>query len=536
MNDLWSVAFAIVLAASWNILGGFAGQVSIGYSAFLGIGAYTTALLSLKGLSPWLTLPLAALLGAAFSVLIGLPTFRLRGPYFTIATIGVSEAVRVLASGVSFTGGSSGLRMPADSYDFVSNYVAIVLLAAAAVGVSWAIRGSSLGRALAAVRQDIDAAEALGIDSTRVKLRAHAISAAMVSVAGGLFAMNFQYIAPGSVFDFRLSLSIVLMPIVGGVGTIAGPILGAILFSYLQIKLLSSPALRDSYLFLYGGLLMLIMLFEPRGIVGLWTRLSKSLRRVPAGVAVRERHPRRGRRSRSGSAASRRSRACPSRFRRERSSASSARTAPGRRRSSPASWARFVPPPAPSGSWESASTGCLLYRVVARGVVRTHQIVRPFREMTVRENVAVGAAFGAGRRRGPEAQERVSRILHRTRLAARAEVLAGTLTIGELKRLEIARALAAEPAVLCLDEVMGGLNPSEIHDMMDFIRSLKADGTTILIIEHHVHAVVGLSDRILVLNFGEKIAEGPPAAVMNDPAVVTAYLGVEAAPAAPSAH
>jgi branched-chain amino acid transport system permease protein len=282
VNDLWSVAFAIVLAASWNILGGFAGQVSIGYSAFLGIGAYTTALLSLKGISPWLTLPVGALLGALFSVLIGLPTFRLRGPYFTIATIGVSEAVRVLASGVSFTGGSSGLRMPADSYDFGSNYVAIVLLAAAAVGVSWVIRGSSLGRALQAVRQDIDAAEALGIDSTRVKLRAHAISAAMVSVAGGLFAMNFQYIAPGSVFDFRLSLSIVLMPIVGGVGTIAGPILGAILFSYLQIKLLSTPALRDSYLFLYGGLLMLIMLFEPKGLVGLWMRLSRSLRRAPA--------------------------------------------------------------------------------------------------------------------------------------------------------------------------------------------------------------------------------------------------------------
>lgn len=282
VNDLWNVAFAIVLAASWNILGGFAGQVSIGYSAFLGIGAYTTALLSLKGVSPWLTLPLAAFLGAAFSILIGLPTFRLRGPYFTIATIGVSEAVRVVASGVSFTGGSSGLRMPPDTYDFGRNYVAIVLLAAVAVGASWAIRESPLGRALAAVRQDIDAAEALGIDSTRVKLRAHAISAAMVSVAGGLFAMNFQYIAPGSVFDFRLSLSIVLMPIVGGVGTIAGPILGAILFSYLQIKLLSSPALRDSYLFLYGGLLMLIMLFEPKGLVGLWMRLRRSVRRAPA--------------------------------------------------------------------------------------------------------------------------------------------------------------------------------------------------------------------------------------------------------------
>lgn len=286
INDLWNVAFAIVLASSWNILGGFAGQVSIGYSAFLGIGAYTTALLALAGVDPWLTLPLGALLGAGFSYLIGLPTFRLRGPYFTIATIGVSEAIRVFASGVSFTGGSSGLRMPAGSYDFSRNYAAIVILAAVAVGVSAAIRDSAFGRALSAVRQDVDAAEALGVPSTRVKLHAHAISAAMVSLAGSLFAMNFQYIAPGSVFDFRLSLSIVLMPIVGGVGTLVGPILGAVIFSYLQIKLLSTPALRDSYLFLYGGLLMLVMLFEPRGLVGVWNRMLRMLGRRAAASSA----------------------------------------------------------------------------------------------------------------------------------------------------------------------------------------------------------------------------------------------------------
>ncbi len=122
LNDLWSLAFAVILASAWNILGGFAGQVSLGYSAFLGIGAYTTVLLSLKGINPFWTLPLAAALGALFSVVIGLPAFRLRGPYFTIATIGVGEAVRVAASSASFTGGSSGLRMPAGSFDFTLNY------------------------------------------------------------------------------------------------------------------------------------------------------------------------------------------------------------------------------------------------------------------------------------------------------------------------------------------------------------------------------------------------------------------------------
>jgi branched-chain amino acid transport system permease protein len=284
LNDIWSVAFAVVLASAWNLLGGLAGQVSIGYSAFLGIGAYTTALLALRGVEPYATLPLAALLGAAFSFVVGLPTFRLRGPYFTIATIGVGEAVRVFASGVSFTGGSSGIRMPPASFDFALNYTSMVVLAVTVVTLAAWLRGSPFGAALAAIRQDIDAAEALGINATRYKLAVHALSAGLVAAAGSLFAINFQYISPGSVFDFRLSLSIVLMPIVGGVGTVAGPVWGAIVFSYLQIKMLSVPALRDSYLFLYGTLLILVMLFEPKGLLGLGKRLLRALCR-PARVA-----------------------------------------------------------------------------------------------------------------------------------------------------------------------------------------------------------------------------------------------------------
>jgi branched-chain amino acid transport system permease protein len=115
----------------------------------------------------------------------------------------------------------------------------------------------------------------VGIDATRMKLAVHALSAALVAVAGSLYAINVQYISPGSVFDFRLSLSIVLMPIVGGVGTVAGPVLGAVIFSYIQIKLLSMPSLRDSYLFIYGGLLVLVMLFEPKGLMGLFRRLAR---------------------------------------------------------------------------------------------------------------------------------------------------------------------------------------------------------------------------------------------------------------------
>jgi branched-chain amino acid transport system permease protein len=275
LNDLWNLAFAVILASAWNLLGGFAGQVSLGYSAFLGIGAYTTVLLSLKNVNPFVTLPLGALIAAAFSVVIGLPAFRLRGPYFTIATIGVAEAIRVCASTVEFTGGSSGLRMPADSFDFNANYFAMIGLAVVTVAIAAWVKRSAFGMALAAIRQDIDAAEAVGVSSTRFKLAAHALSAAIVAVAGGLYAINFQYIAPASVFDFRLSLSVVLMPIIGGVGTVAGPLFGALIVSTLQIKLLSMPALRDAFLFVYGGLLIVVMLFEPQGFVGFGRRIAR---------------------------------------------------------------------------------------------------------------------------------------------------------------------------------------------------------------------------------------------------------------------
>jgi branched-chain amino acid transport system ATP-binding protein len=171
-------------------------------------------------------------------------------------------------------------------------------------------------------------------------------------------------------------------------------------------------------------------------------------------------------------------------------------------------------------------------QIVTRGLVRTHQIVKPFRDMTVADNVRVGVLYGRLRLRGAKARDRVDEVLTRTQLTQRAKVKAGVLSIGELKRLEIARALATSPDVLCLDEVMGGLNPAEIQLAMGLVRALRDSGLTILMIEHHVHAVAGLSDRLVVLNFGKKIAEGRPSEALRDPAVVAAYLGDETQPEA----
>lgn len=297
LNDIWNVALFVILASAWNIMGGLAGQVSFGYSAFLGIGAYATVLLALKGWNAYATIPVGMALAALFSVIMGLPTFRLRGPYFSIATIGISEAVRVFAQGMEWTGGSSGKRMPLVYGDFLhkllpdiprgqaiflENYYSMLILAVAVVAVVWAVQRSRFGLALASIKQDIDAAEALGIDSAGYKVNAHALSAALVAAAGSLYAINFQYIAPNSVFAFTMSLQIVLMPVIGGVGTLVGPIIGGLVFGYLQIKLLTIQALRDSNLMIYGLLLIVVMLFEPMGILGLVRRVGRLFtRRTP---------------------------------------------------------------------------------------------------------------------------------------------------------------------------------------------------------------------------------------------------------------
>jgi branched-chain amino acid transport system permease protein len=172
----------------------------------------------------------------------------------------------------------------------MENYYLMLILAVAVVLVVWLIQRSRFGLALAAVRQEIDAAEALGVNSTAYKLWAHAISAALVAAAGSLYAINFQYIAPNSVFAFTLSLQIVLMPVIGGVGTLIGPVIGGIVFGYLQIKLLTIPALRSSNLMIYGLLLIVVMLFEPLGIIGLIRRAGAALRRRLPGKAKEVRH------------------------------------------------------------------------------------------------------------------------------------------------------------------------------------------------------------------------------------------------------
>jgi branched-chain amino acid transport system permease protein len=274
----------VTVSIAWNILGGFGGQVSFGFAVFYGLGAYAAALAVNSGLPTVLALLLAAGVAVLASLAIGFPTFRLRGPYFAIATIGVSEAVRVVMTNVSMTGGASGYRiLETRPFHQLDHFYISLALAVLAVVASMQIRRSSFGLALIAIREDEDAASDLGVNPFRAKLLAHALAAALTGAAGGVYAQYAAYIHPQGVFAFSIGVAILLMPIIGGVGTIWGPVIGGVVYGLIQDELVASfPQL---HLLIYGSLLILIVLFEPAGLFGLldrWFRVLTGPRRIRA--------------------------------------------------------------------------------------------------------------------------------------------------------------------------------------------------------------------------------------------------------------
>jgi branched-chain amino acid transport system permease protein len=261
----------VTVSVAWNLLGGFGGQISFGFAVFYGLGAYTAALLINAGAGPAVAFLLAGSVAAMASLLMGLPTFRLKGPYFAIATIGVSEAVRVVMTNLSLTGGASGYRIAEKGpFHQVQHYYSALALAAAALAVSVLVRRSRLGLALVAIREDEDAAADLGVSPFRAKLLAHAIAAALTGAAGGVHARYAGYINPQGEFAFGISIAILLMPIIGGVGTIWGPVVGAGVYGLVHDEIVAS--FPELHLLIYGCLLILVILFEPAGVLGLLAR------------------------------------------------------------------------------------------------------------------------------------------------------------------------------------------------------------------------------------------------------------------------
>lgn len=264
----------LTTSVAWNILGGFAGQVSFGFAVFYGLGAYSTAVSLNGGMNRPAALLLGAGVAAAASFLIGLPTFRLKGPYFAIATIGVSEAVRVVMSNLSMTGGASGYQIIQKGlFRQLPHFYTALALAVVAMGVSMSVQRSKFGLALVAIREDEEAAADLGVNPFRCKLLAHALAAALTGAAGGVYAGYAAFIDPGGVFAFDNSIHILLMPIIGGVGTVWGPAIGGLVYGAVHEEMVAK--FPELHLLLYGALLILIILFERGGVLGLLGKLSR---------------------------------------------------------------------------------------------------------------------------------------------------------------------------------------------------------------------------------------------------------------------
>jgi branched-chain amino acid transport system permease protein len=274
MRLLFITAVWTTTSLGWNLLGGMTGQVSFGFAVFFGLGAYTTALLMHAGHSPYLGFLCGAAIAMLASFFIGLPTFRLRGPYFVIATIGVTEAVRVIMNNLEITGGASGYRISEDKlFNPLEHYYSAMAAVALAVIVSSVVANSKFGLGLRAIKQDQDAAADVGVNPYVSKLWVHAIAAGLTGIAGGIYARRAGFFYPGDVFAFSTGISILLMPVIGGIGTVWGAVLGGAVFGIVEEELVVN--FPNLHLLIYGSLLILIILLEPGGLLGLLQRLYR---------------------------------------------------------------------------------------------------------------------------------------------------------------------------------------------------------------------------------------------------------------------
>src|SRR5262245_28353105 len=276
-----------LLAQAWNLLGGYCGQISLGNAVFFGIGAYTSSVLGLElGLSPWVGMAAGMVLAVVVSQAIGYPRFRLRGHYFAIATIAIGEIVQTLVLNWDAVGGARGINLPIRSETLANfqfhrakwpyYYIALALFAAVFGLTAWVER-SRLGYYFRAVREDPEAAQSLGVPLTRYKLLAIALSAAFTAAGGSFYAQYVLFIDPESVFPLLLSILICLVAVLGGVGTLWGPFLGAVVLIPLSeaTRIYFGGTGKAVDLMIYGGLIVLVAVFQPAGLTGLLRRLGR---------------------------------------------------------------------------------------------------------------------------------------------------------------------------------------------------------------------------------------------------------------------
>ena len=546
---LYLVFHWVVLAVSWNILSGYSGYFSFGHGAFFGVGMYATAVLAGKLNWPFLaTLPVAALLPALLGLFIGLVVFRVkavRGELFALLTLAVTFVVATIILNTPIDGGPgvylNAVPVPRLAPSPASSlYLMILLAAVLSLLVAWRVQVSKLGIGLFAIHDDEDVAEVMGVPTLRYKLVAFAISCALAGLAGGIHALFVSYVTAGETFNITVPLTVVLMSVLGGTRHWAGPAVGAAAITGL-LYLFTAGDHAVAGRAAVGAILVLVILFMPQGILGhLLKRRKPALKDiVPAPAAAPERAP---------AAPAVRTQAIGAPLLEVRGLSKAFKGVQaldsvnlqvrqgeilgllGPNGSGKSTFINLVSGHYPLSAGEILFdgrnlTGAPAHRMAHAGIARTYQIPRPFAHMTVLQNVAMVAMFGCASLREKEAGREAWKWLEFTGLQGRAHALPEDLNLHQRKFLELARALAARPRLVLLDEVLSGLTPSEINEAIALIRRIREQGSTIVFVEHVMRAVMALTDRIVVLNHGKLIAQGQANEVMKDAEVVSAYLG-----------
>ncbi|MGJ5002808.1 ABC transporter permease subunit [Bradyrhizobium sp. HKCCYLRH2060] len=515
-----SILYFTVLATAWAMFSGPTRYVSLATAAFFGIGAYTAAATG-ETLSWPLQLMTAAGVGAVVAAITGLSTLRLSGIYFIIFSFGLAELIRQLVIWYEVNIHKSVGRYLFSDITQEMLYWQLCALTALVFLTGFLLTRSRYGLALRAIGADETAARHSGIDATAVKLGVFILSAMFMSVTGAIMAPRWTYIDPAIAFNPMISFQVVIMALLGGAGSLIGPVLGVIPLVLLFEVL--TAALPNHFSIVLGLIFIGIVMALPKGVIGVVDRVW---RREPKVAGAK---PEQG-----GTLLI---------------AETVGKSFGGLRAVDKVSLdvraGEILGVIGPNGSGKTTLlnmlsgalvpsdgtirfdgtviNGMAAHRIARLGLARTFQLVRVMPDLTVAENVAAAALFRT--RQTGAAAESIHELLALVGLDGMAEMLAGDLTYIDQKRLELARALALHPRVVLLDEWLAGLNPTELETGIGLIASLRDRGITIVMVEHVMDAIRALCDRCVVMSAGNVIARGTPGEVLADAAVITAYLG-----------
>lgn len=545
---LFNTRYAInllILACAWGIatlglsvLLGYAGQISMAQATFYGIGAYAIALGTTKWhMNWWAAFVIGIVAAAAAGIILGMTTLKLGGHYLAMITIGFQIIFTlVMTNWIKFSGGPDGIsaiKRPPFLFDVKTshNYAWFALMMLFVVGAFvWWLRRTTLGRSMVAVRENELAAEAMGVDTVRTKVTAFVISAMIGAIGGAIYASGFAYISPDT-FSFDTSVQFLAAALLGGSEAVLGTLLGAGALTFLP-ELLRD--LKNVYLVIYGFIIILVIVFMPAGIWGFVDLLGRRIIKPSAlpkakkqlevggmGAAGEDLLVIKGLGKHFGGLKA--VDGVDFTVTRGELHALIGPNGSGKTTCINLISGIYVPTFGSITFKGQDISGRRASRIAKTGMARTFQNLRLFRELTVWENVLIGSQKRGGT--PAEIEDRAVAAIEFVGMESKAHERCKNLPYGHQKLVEIARQLAGEPELLLLDEPAAGLNQTEKQEMVHLLQRLHDAGLTMLLVEHDMSMVAQVSDRMTVLNFGKKISEGLPEAVLADPVVVEAYLG-----------